>query len=101
MRIPSLLARLAVALCLLLSQQGLIAHAVTHTLKEAQRDSTPDKTRVCDVCVLSAQIKDALLSQARLVIEPMPQPRIETTPCTARDPSPTRPYRSRAPPTLS
>jgi hypothetical protein len=89
---------LALALCLLLSQQGLVAHAISHTVKAAQQDSTSDKNRVCDVCVLSAQLKDALLDQARLVVEAMPQPRSEATDWTARVPAAVPAYRSRAPP---
>jgi hypothetical protein len=98
MRAPSLLIRLVLAACLLLSQQALVAHAISHTVKAVQQDSTPDKHRVCDLCVLSAQLKDALLDQAKLVVEAMPQPRVQASAWAARVPSTSPAYRSRAPP---
>jgi hypothetical protein len=98
MRAPSLLIRLVLAACLLLSQQALVAHAISHTVQSSQKDSAPDKNRVCDVCVLSAHLKDALLGQSKLVFEAMPQPRVQASAWAARVPSTSPAYRSRAPP---
>jgi hypothetical protein len=97
-RAPPLIIRLTLALCLLLSQQALLAHTISHAVKATQQDSAPDKHRICDLCVLSAHLKDALLGQAKLVVDAMPQPRVESTTWAARVPGAIPAYRSRAPP---
>jgi hypothetical protein len=99
MRTQALIPRLLVALCLLFSQQVLAAHAVTHTAKVAsQQDSTPGHAKLCEVCVLSAQLNDALVGQAAMLVDVRAPVTCIAQAITARRPQSTRPYRSRAPP---
>jgi hypothetical protein len=99
MRIQTLVSRLLLALCLLFAQQVLIGHAVAHTVTaSSQQDSAPGDAKLCEACVLSAQLNDALVSQAALLVDDR-----APVACIARATAshclqPARPYRSRAPP---
>jgi hypothetical protein len=99
MRTQALIPRLLLALCLLFAQQVLAAHAVAHTAKHAsQQDSAPGQAKLCDACVLSAQLNDALVSQAALLVDDRAPVACIAQAVTAHRPQPARPYRSRAPP---
>lgn len=99
MRFQALVFRLLLALCLLFAQQVLAAHAVAHTAKHAsQQDSAPGHAKLCDACVLSAQLNDTLISQAALLVDDRAPVACIAQAIAARHPHPARPYRSRAPP---
>jgi uncharacterized coiled-coil protein SlyX len=99
MRTRSLVFRLLLALCLLFAQQVLVAHAVAHTVKAAsQQDTAPGHGKLCEACVLSAQLNDALVGQAALLVDVRAPLACIAQAVSALHPRPTRSYRSRAPP---
>jgi hypothetical protein len=99
MRAQALISRLLLALCLLFAQQVATAHGVAHAAKAAsQQDSAPGHAKLCDVCVLSAQLNDALVGDAALLADVRAPVACIAQAVTAYRPQPARPYRSRAPP---
>ena len=102
MRIQTLVSRLLLALCLLFAQQVLAGHAVAHTFKAAsQQDSTHGHAKLCEACVLSAQLNDALIGQAALLLDVRAPVACVAHATASHCPQPARPYRSRAPPAHS
>jgi hypothetical protein len=86
-------------LCLLFAQQVLVAHAVAHAAKAAsQQDSAPGHAKLCDACVLSAQLNDALVGQAALLADVRAPICCVAHAGASHRPQPARAYRSRAPP---
>jgi hypothetical protein len=85
--------------CALFAQQVATAHGVAHAAKAAsQQDSAPGHAKLCDVCVLSAQLNDALVGDAALLADVRAPVACIAQAVTAYRPQPARPYRSRAPP---
>jgi hypothetical protein len=99
MRTRALIPRLLLALCLLFAQQVLAAHAAAHTAQVAsQKDSTPNHAKLCEACVLSAQLHDALVGQAALLLDVRAPGACVARTAASHSPQPARSYRSRAPP---
>jgi hypothetical protein len=99
MRPPRLLVQLLLTFTLLFAQQAVSVHAVWHLAAQASKqDSLPEHPKVCDKCILSAQLNDVLLGQAALLETDSPQPALTRTGGSVHIPAPTRPFSSRAPP---
>ena len=89
-------------LALLVTQQSAFSHAVSHLAGQsapAQDQKLPD-SKVCDKCVLSAQLPDALHAEATALYVEAPDYVRGTAQAHAFAPRSTPCFRSRAPPHL-
>ena len=87
------------AFALLLAQQTMVAHAVTHVAKPpASEDQQLPKHKVCELCLLSAQVCGAAPGQLLSVEAPRDAaglaPQHQPSLCSSTP----RAFRSRAPP---
>jgi len=99
MAVKRALIHLLLAFALLLAQQTVVAHAVTHLAKPpASEDQQLPKHKVCELCLLSAQFCGAapgkLLSLETAHEAPGLAAQHQSSPCSSTP----RAFRSRAPP---
>ena len=87
------------AFALLLAQQTIVAHAVTHLAKPpASEDQQLPKHKVCELCVLSAQFGSAMPGKVLSVKAPRDAAGLALHHPQALRSSTPRAFRSRAPP---
>ena len=94
------LIHLLLAVALLVAQQAMLGHWATHLSKPPTQDQPLPDNKVCDDCVLSAQLASALLGKVAL-FEPErgDAGKLVHTP-RGFVPAAIRAFSSRAPPTL-